>query len=270
MIGRKRTEDLRIDDRQFSRADAERLLSGKEPESEGLQDLALAMRALQGVGEYVPTEEEARLFAAEAAKLAAETRLPIRARASAAVTAGRRRRLRPALAGGLAALVLMLAGSAGVAYASNDAAPGDTLYELDLALEKVGIGDGGLQERLQEATRLCERGEVEKGLNHAAEAVRNQAGLDENGQANSALLAAANAVEAANEGESELIQTRVKELFQWMATTETKGEEFGQGVTERTEGISGETGQGPAGPAGESQSGEPDKPQGQNGGSGQR
>ena len=128
----------------------------------------------------------------------------------------------------------------GVAYASNDAAPGDALYGLDCALEKVGLGDGGLQERLQEATKLCERGEVEKGLNHAAAAVQNHAGLDENGEAKGALTKAANAVQAANQGESTQIRARVAEMLQWMASTQAEGADFGQGVMERARLITGE------------------------------
>ena len=205
---RKSIDSLNSTNRGLTPADEERLLTGKTPEGEGLQDLAAAVEAIRRKGENTPTEAEVQRFAAEAALLVSATRAHEPAHAPAGGSAAlrrRRRRLRPALAGGLAALVLMLAGFGGVAYASNDAAPGDTLYELDLALEKVGIGDGGLRERLQEATKLCERGEVEKGLNHAAEAVRNQAGLDDNGEANGALVAAANAIEAANQGESEQI-----------------------------------------------------------------
>jgi hypothetical protein len=36
----------------------------------------------------------------------------------------------------------------GVAVAANRAAPGDALYGIDRALEKIGIGAGGAQERL--------------------------------------------------------------------------------------------------------------------------
>jgi hypothetical protein len=111
-------------------------------------------------------------------------------------------------------------------------------------LESVGLGDGGLQERLREATKLCERGEVEKGLNHAAAAVRNRAGLDENGEANGALVQATNAVRAANQGESTQIRTRVAEMLQWMASTQAEGADFGRGVTERARAIAGEAQQG--------------------------
>jgi hypothetical protein len=146
------------------------------------------------------------------------------------------------LAAVIGSAVVALGSFSGVAYAANGAAPGDTLYGLDCALESVGLGDGGLEERLTEATRLCDRGEVERGLNHAAAAVQNQAGL-ESGQANGALTAAANAVQnafqTANQGESDQIRARVAAMLQWMATTEAQGKEFGQGVSERAREIAG-------------------------------
>lgn len=139
----------------------------------------------------------------------------------------------------LGTVVALLAGFSGAAYAADGAVPGDTLYGFDCALENVGIGDGGLQERLTEATRLAERGEVDECLSHAALAIANQAGLDQDGQANAALIAAANAVQAANQGESSQIHSRVSEMIQWMATTQAQGEDYGQGVTERAREISG-------------------------------
>jgi hypothetical protein len=42
---------------------------------------------------------------------------------------------------------------------ANAAVPGEMLYELDLAMEKVGIGNGSLQERLDEAAVLIDRGD---------------------------------------------------------------------------------------------------------------
>jgi hypothetical protein len=148
--------------------------------------------------------------------------------------------------------VVAAGGLTGVGFAANDAAPGDVLYGLDCAMESVGLGDGGAQERIHEATELVERGEVEQGLNHAAQAAQSQVGLDENGQAMGALTAASNAVRngthAANQGEASQIQARVAEMLQWMSATMADGggsqsQEFGQGVTERAREITGEADQ---------------------------
>jgi hypothetical protein len=136
----------------------------------------------------------------------------------------------------------------GVAVAANNAAPGDVLYGLDCAMERVGVGDGGVQERLQEATKLVERGDFEQGLNQAAQAMQNQAGLDANGQANGALVAAAhsfqNSLQTANKGESDQMRAQAAEMLRWMSDTVGQGtaiksEDFGQGVTTRAREIVG-------------------------------
>ena len=138
---------------------------------------------------------------------------------------------------------------AGVGVAANAAAPGDGLYGLDCAMERIGLGDGGVQERVQEAAKMVKRGEVDKGLNHAADALKNQAGLDNDGEANGALVAAAHAVQnalnTANKGESDQIRARVSEMLQWMSMNMAQGsggpgEDFGQGVATRAREIAGE------------------------------
>jgi hypothetical protein len=70
-------------------------------------------------------------------------------------------------------------------------------------------------------------------------AIANQAGLDQGGQANAALIAAANSVQTANQGESSDIRNRVAEMIQWMASTQAHGEDYGQGVAERAREICG-------------------------------
>jgi hypothetical protein len=139
----------------------------------------------------------------------------------------------------------------GIGYAANNASPGDVLYGLDCAMESVGLGDGGVHERIREATKMVERGDVEQGLNHAARAIHSQAGLDGNGEANSALIAASNAVQKANQtanwGEAGQIKARVAEMLQWMSTAMVQGvaqgDEFGQGVAERARESAGEADQ---------------------------
>jgi hypothetical protein len=68
-------------------------------------------------------------------------------------------------------MTLVLGSGAGVAIAADGAAPGDALYGLDRALERVAIGDGGAAERLQEAADLVRAGQLARGLEHAAEVV---------------------------------------------------------------------------------------------------
>ena len=160
----------------------------------------------------------------------------------------KRTKLIAIVASTLAALLVF----AGVAYASNGAVPGDTLYGLDCALEDVGLGDGGLEERFAEAGELMDDGLVDEGLAHAAEAlVEEQEDLDENGDGEvseeeeaagrEALLAAAEAVLSNGSEQSLEVRTRVAEKLRFMANTELKGKEFGQAVAGMARGMSSET-----------------------------
>ncbi len=58
----------------------------------------------------------------------------------------------------VAALVALVMMSGAMAYTANGANPGDLLYGLDRALEAIGIGDGGAEERRAEAFALFASG----------------------------------------------------------------------------------------------------------------
>jgi hypothetical protein len=60
---------------------------------------------------------------------------------------------------GVAASAALLMAMSGIAMAADDAAPGDLLYGVDRAFELIGIGDGGLEERIAEFDVLVARGE---------------------------------------------------------------------------------------------------------------
>ncbi len=79
--------------------------------------------------------------------------------------------LRTRLAAAVTTAFVSIGGFGGLAYAADGAAPGDFLYGIDRALEAVGIGGGGADERLEEVRDLVGRGHVERGLDHAAESV---------------------------------------------------------------------------------------------------
>jgi len=156
----------------------------------------------------------------------------------------------------VASIVALLA-FAGVAYGANGAVPGDTLYGFDCALEGVGIGDGGLEERLAEAGELMDKGQVDEGLALAAEALTDEqeefeedGDGEENGEEGpgrrEALLAAAEAVLANGSEQSLEVRTRVAEKLRWMATTELTGKEYGQAVSRLARGLplEGEEGEG--------------------------
>ncbi|MBT8217429.1 MAG: hypothetical protein KJO17_11310, partial [Acidimicrobiia bacterium] len=64
----------------------------------------------------------------------------------------------------------------GAAVGSDGAVPGDALYGLDRALERVGINHGGASERIEEAMVLVDRGTHGRALETIQEAVEDLAG----------------------------------------------------------------------------------------------
>jgi hypothetical protein len=71
----------------------------------------------------------------------------------------------------LAASVALAAVTGGVGAVANSAAPGDPLYGVDTAMERIGLFNGGIPERLQEAERLVTRNQVYRGLELAGSAI---------------------------------------------------------------------------------------------------
>lgn len=156
-------------------ADIDRLLGGRTPHDEGLCDLLPLVRTLRNTAAATPSASRASLVAQRAALLAPAAQ----ARPFAETQAKARREcLSPArlrLAGALLALLFMLSASAGVAAASDNAIPGDTLYPLDCALEDIGLDHGGMAERLSEANLLTRHGRLAPGLELVAAALHRYA-----------------------------------------------------------------------------------------------
>jgi hypothetical protein len=224
--------------------DIERLLSGATPEDEALARLAPLTDALKRAGGRVPSEAEVDRVAVQAARIAgtaAESAPTSRRRVSSTRTA-RASRFNPRLATPLV-VVLLLCSTTGVAFASDGAAPGDTLYSFDRAVEAIGIGAGGLHERLSEADVLAGRGQLEDGLAHAAEALADHSGTDPGTQAATqeacaARASAANAIATGASGDLDQVRARLTEMLRWMATTQETGSDLAKGVTTRVRAMS--------------------------------
>ena len=129
--------------------DLERLISG-EPGAPSASDLERFISRLRLEATVPPKSADVDLFAVRAAAVA-RAELPVEPKSSRTW----KRISRPALA---AAAMALLVGLSGVAYASDQSAPGDLLYGVDIALEQIGIGDGDSAERFEEASVLAERG----------------------------------------------------------------------------------------------------------------
>ncbi len=109
-----------------------------------------------------------------------------------------------------AALVVFAVGSVGgVSYAANGASPGDFLYGLDRALERVGIGNGGASERIAEAISLVSSGDPAHGLEHAARVVPDEA-------AGKALQDAAVTVPASEDFQEQVFEEDVLALLTYL------------------------------------------------------
>lgn len=202
---------------RLSDADIERLLSGHPTDSDAHTDLALFIATM---GDDVEPPGDPSVIA---------TALAATARAARPRPRAARRRL-VALAAALAVFFAI----SGVAAAADRAVPGDFLYPLDLAFESIGIGAGGIDERLEEFDVLVERGEHQLAFNlldqfletaSDSEAAEAQAHLESTAR-RSSLFAAA-------------VQDKVDEKREFIEENQGRGtgldgRDFGQGVADRT------------------------------------
>lgn len=217
----------------ISDTDVEALLTRREPADVELLGLASVLARIDLQRLAVDVEKDVGVFSLRAATLARQ------ASTSSSGSVSWWGRLRPKLVTS-ALSVFAVIGMTGVAVASDAAAPGDPLYGIDRALERVGINDGGITERLEEAGTLADHGLTVEALNHAADAVSSKSP-----QAASALEEAAQAVQ---DGQGPNLD--VAAMLTWMASTDLTGKQFGQMVAEQARALG-------ANPQGEIQQPEP-------------
>lgn len=200
----------------ISDADVEALLERREPSDPDLAGLSAALARIDLQRIDLGKDERAGAFSLRAATLARRSRM------SSQAPVPWWRRVAPRLVTSALAVVVLIS-MAGVAAASDKSAPGDFLYGIDQALEAVGINDGGIDERLSEATVLADNGHPVEALDHAADALDSTSP-----EAAEALHAAAESV-----GQGQTANVEVAQMLQWMANTEATGRVFGQDVAER-------------------------------------
>lgn len=200
----------------ISDADVEALFTRREPSDAELLGLASALARIDLRHLGVDVEQRAGVFSLRAATLARQSGV------SRGGPVPWWRRVRSKLVTSVLSVFAVI-GMTGVAVASNAAAPGDLLYGIDQALERIGINDGGITERLEEAATLAENGQPAEALDHAAAAVSSQS------------PSAADALERAVQSleDSAGITAEVAALLDWMSAADVSGVDFGQGVAER-------------------------------------
>jgi hypothetical protein len=219
-----------------SEQEIERLLTGSPVGNGSFSNLAAFVEKMRLYESYVPPDDLVDRVAAEAASLALASRpTAVSGPKVSPPSRGRWLALSPRVA--VAALsVVMAIGMTGVAAAADGAAPGDPLYGLDRAMERIGIGAGNAEERLEEADHLLAEGQILQALEHATEAVEGDAA------ASAALDVAIDRVETAANQNSAEVQEKVDALLTYMSENIGKdkgvdGRDFGQGIADIARGI---------------------------------
>ena len=229
----------------------ELLLVGTPTEGGRLSGLAPVIEMIRTQWTPTPSESEIAHFASSAGSAVKVTQS-----AATAVTTLQRRRVAPqrGLTPRLATVgmaVLLMSGTAGMALAANSAVPGDALYGLDRAFERVGIGSGSTDERFEEAVVMAAQGRSDEALAHGIEALSGQS-ADSSAMALGALTTASeNLVHIQDTAHAaSTANIRVSALLTYIAENigkdvGTDGREFGQGVAQLARDIG--EGDGPTG-----------------------
>lgn len=217
--------------------DVERMLAGQEPHNTDLLPLLPFVADVLTMGQAVIPEQfisdhvaVATATISVADRGAADPRHQLRR-----LSVGLKRRVAAGLAG-----MAMFGSLTGVAVASDAAIPGDWNYSIDRALETLGIGAGGAEERLQELMAMNEEGRS------PGEVLIMTSELIEGEDQSAAALALSNAADrvAVNGGggeNSEAVHQNVSELLRYLS--ENTGKVDGQSVAEMAQEI-GNPGQG--------------------------
>ena len=140
----------------LSDSQAEALLAGAIGSGD-LESIAGVLAAARELARPGPEADFSALFAA-AARESRVTPIERFANEHPVPPGDRRPHLIPRVCIAGVALTVFVTMSGGLAYAANGAKPGDLLYGLDRALEAIGIGDGGADERLAESLALVASG----------------------------------------------------------------------------------------------------------------
>lgn len=210
----------------------EAILTGRLPEGIGAAGLAGALEQLRSLAD-VPVPDE--LVARHVSMVVAEVSLsPATGPSTSPVAASKQPRRRLVLSGFLstllgkvmAASVAFAAAGSGVAVMADGAAPGDALYGIDRALERVGILDGGAAERVAEAQALMERDLPDQAVAQAAEAAE----IAGDGNTAAALTEAAARVRSAEGEVSSLTRQQVAAILELLAAQIADGGVVGEDV----------------------------------------
>ena len=221
------SDDRGMSGKAWTERDVDAVLAGRRPQDEDLLVLAPIFGALRSEAAQQPEDGLVASFAAELALVTAAVPQP----AAVAKTSRRSPFVRRLSLAGVGA-VLLGAGVAGAA-AANGSAPGDPLYGVDRALERAGINDGGMRERVNESLKLEDEGDTDKAIEHVCDALESDGESD----AAASLDAAARTIQSNGSANSAAVHAAVADMLLWMASTDLEGRDFGQGVAEHAHAI---------------------------------
>ena len=160
----------------FTADEAHALLSGKPTTNPALAEVAPVLKALRAsAASAIPdaqVEHMARALAHEAV-VATPVRTLARDRALA-LRRNSRMKARARIAAAIGAALALAFGTAGVAAAADQALPGDSLYDLKLTLEDLGLTEGGFDKRLDEVEQMAENGDESGALDHLANSIEGE------------------------------------------------------------------------------------------------
>jgi len=126
----------------------------------------------------------------------------------------------------------------GAAVTSDGAVPGDALYGLDRAFERVGINHGGAAERIEEAMVLVEAGDHNRAIATVEEAIESLAGESADASAIGALhnaaaqITAVRTTGAAGYRDTQAFRDQVAALLGVIATEMENGSVDGARIAE--------------------------------------
>ena len=140
--------------KQFADEEIDRLIESQIASDPELADLARFLTELRSEHIIEPSPAEVERLARSTAAVVRSRLAPVRPSLRSQRPRSRLTALRTYSTTATAMLALVV--FSGLGLAANASVPGDFLYGLDLAMERVGIGAGSLEERFSEAEVLAD------------------------------------------------------------------------------------------------------------------
>lgn len=211
--------------------DIERLLSGAEPQNSDLAPLIPFVKSVETFGKVQVSEH----FISDHAAIAATTLKNLHQTDHATGSRWQEvvgQKLKNRFATAAAGLVI-LSGLTGIAWAADGAAPGDWNYEIDRTLENVGIGAGGVDERLEELSAVNQSGRAHEALQRVSNMLPSEPAPQAKLSLNDAAERVAN-IEPGGEN-AKMVRRQVADLLGYISKNRSNID--GQYVAEMSKGI---------------------------------